>query len=194
MKNIISVLPFLLLFIFFGCNEKPKPVITDNTKSGLRNDAKDFMESLKSILVKEMQANGIVAAVSVCSDTAQLLTNNYGIKKGIFIKRVSFKYRNENDAPNKIETEALKMFEELKQKGELKETTEFFKTTEENGATSVIYLKPILVQAPCLSCHGPLEQIGPDVKQILQTKYPNDKATGYQLDDLRGAVSIKKTL
>ena len=194
MKNIISVLPFLLLFIFFGCNEKPKPVITDNTKSGLRNDAKDFMESLKSILVKEMQANGIVAAVSVCSDTAQLLTNNYGIKKGIFIKRVSFKYRNENDAPNKIETEALKMFEELKQKGELKETTEFFKTTEENGVTSVIYLKPILVQAPCLSCHGPLEQIGPDVKQILQKKYPNDKATGYQLDDLRGAVSIKKTL
>lgn len=194
MKNIISVLPFLLLFIFFGCNEKPKPVITDNTKSGLRNDAKDFMESLKSILVKEMQANGIVAAVSVCSDTAQLLTNNYGIKKGIYIKRVSFKYRNENDAPNKIETEALKMFEELKQKGELKETTEFFKTTEENGATSVIYLKPILVQAPCLSCHGPLEQIGPDVKQILQKKYPNDKATGYQLDDLRGAVSIKKTL
>lgn len=194
MKNIISVLPFLLLFIFFGCNEKPKPVITDNTKSGLRNDAKDFMESLKSILVKEMQANGIVAAVSVCSDTAQLLTNNYGIKKGIYIKRVSFKYRNENDAPNKIETEALKMFEELKQKGELKETTEFFKTTEENGATSVIYLKPILVQAPCLSCHGPFEQIGPDVKQILQTKYPDDKATGYQLDDLRGAVSIKKTL
>ena len=194
MKNIISVLPFLLLFIFFGCNEKPKPVITDNTKSGLRNDAKDFMESLKSILVKEMQANGIVAAVSVCSDTAQLLTNNYGIKKGIFIKRVSFKYRNENDAPNKIETEALKMFEELKQKGELKETTEFFKTTEENGVTSVIYLKPILVQAPCLSCHGSLDQIGPDVKQILQKKYPNDKATGYQLDDLRGAVSIKKTL
>lgn len=194
MKNIISVLPFLLLFIFFGCNEKPKPVITDNTKSGLRNDAIDFMESLKSILVKEMQANGIVAAVSVCSDTAQLLTNNYGIKKGIYIKRVSFKYRNENDAPNKIETEALKMFEELKQKGELKETTEFFKTTEENGVTSVIYLKPILVQAPCLSCHGPLEQIGPDVKQILQKKYPNDKATGYQLDDLRGAVSIKKTL
>lgn len=194
MKNIISVLPFLLLFIFFGCNEKPKPEITDNIKSGLRNDTKDFMESLKTILVKEMQTNGIVAAVSVCSDTAQLLTNNYGIKKGIYIKRISFKYRNENDAPNKIETEALKMFEKLKQKGELKETTEYFKTTEENGITSVIYLKPILVQAPCLSCHGPLEQIGPDVKQILQTKYPDDKAIGYQLDDLRGAVSIKKTL
>ena len=194
MKNIISVLPFLLLFIFFGCNEKPKPEITDNIKSGLRNDAKDFMESLKTILVKEMQTNGIVAAVSVCSDTAQLLTNNYGIKKGIYIKRVSFKNRNENDAPNKIETEALKMFEELKQKGELKETTEYFTTIEEDGITSVIYLKPILVQAPCLSCHGVLDQIGQEVKDVIKKKYPNDKATGYQLDDLRGAVSIQKIL
>jgi len=194
MKNIISIVPFLFLFIFFGCSEKPKPEITENIKSGLRKDAKDFMESLKTILVKEMQTNGIAAAVSVCSDTAQLLTNNYGIKKGIYIKRVSFKNRNENDAPNKIEAEALKMFEDLKQKGELKETTEYFKTIEDNGVTSVVYLKPIFVQAPCLSCHGSIDQIGLDVKQILQTKYPNDKATGYQLDDLRGAVSIIKTL
>lgn len=194
MKKIISSALLVFLFISFGCSEKSKTELTENIKSSLRKDAKDFMESLKSILVKEMQTKGIVSAVSVCSDTAQILTNNYGISKGIYIKRVSFKNRNENDAPNKIETEALKMFEELKQKGELKETTEYFKTTEENGATSVIYLKPILVQAPCLSCHGSLDQIGPDVKQILQTKYPNDKAIGYQLDDLRGAVSIKKTL
>lgn len=194
MKKIMSSALLVFLFISFGCSEKSKPELTENIKSSLRKDAKDFMESLKSILVKEMQTKGIVSAVSVCSDTAQILTNNYGISKGIYIKRVSFKNRNENDAPNKIETEALKMFEELKQKGELKETTEYFKTTEENGATSVIYLKPILVQAPCLSCHGSLDQIGPDVKQILQTKYPNDKAIGYQLDDLRGAVSIKKTL
>lgn len=194
MKKITSTVLLVFLFISFGCSEKSKPELTENKKAGLRKDAKDFMESLKTILVKEMQTNGIVAAVSVCSDTAQLLTNNYGIKKGIYIKRVSFKNRNENDAPNKIETGALKMFEELKQKGELKETTEYFKTTEENGVTSIIYLKPILVQAPCLSCHGSLDQIEPDVKQILQNKYPKDKAIGYQLDDFRGAVSIKKTL
>ena len=38
------------------------------------------------------------------------------------------------------------------------------------------------------------EQIGPEVKTIIQNKYPDDKATGYQMDDLRGAVSIQKTL
>jgi hypothetical protein len=29
---------------------------------------------------------------------------------------------------------------------------------------------------------------------LLEKNIPNDKATGYQLDDLRGAVSIQKTL
>jgi hypothetical protein len=195
MKKIISLTVIsLLTFLFTFCSEKPKTEITDQVKNGLRADAKEFMESLKTILVKEMQTNGIVAAVSVCSDTAQVLTNNYGVKKGIYIKRVSFKNRNENDVPNKIEAEALKTFEDLKQKGELKETTEYFTTIEEDGITTVVYLKPILVQAPCLSCHGASEQIGAEVINILQKKYPNDKATGYQLDDLRGAVSIQKTL
>lgn len=194
MKKIISSALLIFLLISIGCSEKPKPELTDNIKSGLRKDAKEFMESLKSILVEEMQTKGIVSAVSVCSDTAQILTNNFGISKGIYIKRVSFKNRNENDAPNKIEAEALKTFEDLKQKGELKETTEYFTSVEEDGINYVVYLKPILVQAPCLSCHGSLDLIGSDVKQILQNKYPNDKATGYQLDDLRGAVSIKKIL
>lgn len=195
MKKIISLTVLsLLTFLFTFCSEKPRTEITDQVKNGLRADAQEFMESLKTILVKEMQTNGIVAAVSVCSDTAQVLTNNYGVKKGIYIKRVSFKNRNENDAPNKIEAEALKTFEDLKQKGELKETTEYFTTIEEDGITTVVYLKPILVQAPCLSCHGSLDQIGLEVKDVIRKKYPNDKATGYQLDDLRGAVSIQKTL
>lgn len=190
----LSSLLIFILIISIGCTDKPKTKISEDIKKGLRKDAKEFMESLKTILVKEMQTNGVVAAVSVCSDTAQVLTNNYGVKKGIYIKRVSFKNRNENDAPNKIEAEALKTFEELKRKGELKETTEYFTTIEEDGITSVIYLKPILVQAPCLSCHGSLDQIGLEVKDVIRKKYRNDKATGYQLDDLRGAVSIQKTL
>lgn len=193
-KNIsFSIILFFLTF-WVGCGEKPKLELTEQIKNGLRTDAKGFMGSLKSILIKEMQTKGIEAAVSVCSDTAQILTNNYGIKKGIYIKRVTFKNRNKNNAPNGIESEALKMFEELKLKGELTESTEYFSTIEKDGVTSVIYLKPIIVQAPCLGCHGVIDQISADVKTVLNKKYPDDKATGYQIDDLRGAVSIQKTL
>lgn len=195
MKRIISLSALLLIyFICAGCTDKPKPQLTENIKSGLRQDAKEFMESLKSILVKEMQTNGIVAAVSVCSDTAQILTNNYGVNKGIYIKRVSFKNRNPNNQPDGFESKALEYFEELKSSGKLTEATEYFEVIEEDGIQYVRYMKPIILQPPCLGCHGAVENIGPEVKAILNNKYPDDKAVGYQMDDLRGAVSIQKTL
>ena len=194
-KNISSVISlFLLPLILTACSENPKQQITEQVKTGIKQDAKEFMESLKAVLVKELQSNGIVAAVSVCSDTAQVLTNEYGVKKGIYIKRVSFKNRYPNNKPDQFETEALKEFEILKLKGELTENTEYYSIVENNGVTTVRYLKPIFIQAPCLSCHGNSENIGPDVKEILRIRYPEDKATGYELDELRGAVSIQKTL
>lgn len=195
MKKIISLSALLLfLFIWVGCREKSKPELTEQIKKGLRTDAKNFMDSLKSILVTEIQKNGIAAAVSVCSDTAQLLTVNYGFSKGIYIKRVSLKNRNPRNAPDGFESKVLNYFRELSSVGKLNETSEFTEIINLDGVSSVRYMKPITVQAPCLSCHGTNEQISPEVKSIIQNKYPEDKATGYQIDDLRGAISIQKTL
>ena len=195
MKKIISLSVLsILIFLCIGCGEKPAAELTDQIKNGLRKDAKEFMDSLQSILVKEMQTNGIVSAVSVCSDTAQVLTNNYGVNKGIYIKRVSFKYRNANNQPDEFETKALKYFDELRSSDKLTDTTEYFEVVDKEGVKNVRYMKPIIVQAPCLGCHGAVENIGTDVKAILNSKYPADKATGYQMEDLRGVVSIQKTL
>ena len=195
MKKIISLSTLLLfLFIWIGCGEKSKPELTEQIKNGLRAVAKDFMDSLKSILVTEIQTNGIASAISVCSDTAQLLTVNYGLSKGLYIKRVSFKNRNPLNAPDGFESKVLNYFGELSFEGKLNETTEFTEVVNSDGIYSVRYMKPIIVQAPCLSCHGTNEQINPEVKTIIQDKYPEDKTTGYQMDDLRGAISIQKTL
>jgi len=191
-KLLFSVLCLFILLI--SCTQKPKPEITEQLKSALRSDAKTFMESLKSVLIKEIQTHGIVSAVSVCSDTAQLLTNNYGISKGIYIKRVSFKNRNPMNVPDEFETKVLKMFEELHSKNQIKPETEYVELIEENGISKVRYMKPILVQPECLNCHGAEEQISPQVKDVINKIYPDDKAKGYQMGDLRGAVSIQKTL
>lgn len=195
MKTSIFILALLLFtFLLVDCTEKPKDELTEQIKSGLRKDSKEFMVSLKSILVKEMQENGVVSAVSVCSDTAQILTNDYGISKGIYIKRVSFKNRNPKNYPDYFETKALKYFEDLKSENKLTETSEYIDVVDNEGIKSVRYLKPIVLQAPCLSCHGPKTNISAEVKSIIEKKYPQDKAIDYQTDDLRGAVSIQKTL
>lgn len=78
-------------------------------KVSLRNDAKSFFDSLKSVLIKEIQTHGIVSAVSVCSNTAQELTKEFGILKDIYIKRVTFKNRNPLNAPDNFEAKALKV-------------------------------------------------------------------------------------
>ncbi|MBI5661689.1 MULTISPECIES: DUF3365 domain-containing protein [Ignavibacterium] len=193
MKKLI-VFSVLSLFIFINCSQKSKPEITEELKISLRSDAKSFMESLKSVLIKEIQTNGIVKAVSVCSDTAQVLTNNYGISKGIYIKRVSFKNRNPLNVPDEFETKVLEMFEEQFRNGQLKPESEYAEMIEDNGIYKVRYLKPIFVQPECLNCHGSEEQISPQVKEVINKIYPDDKAKGYQMGDLRGAVSIQKTL
>lgn len=51
------------------------------------------------------------------------------------------------------------------------------------------------IAAPlCLTCHGQPEEIAPEVREKLQTLYPSDQATGYRLNDLRGAVSVAMPL
>jgi len=194
MKNILSLSIPIFLFITIACSDKSQPELTDQIKNGLRKDAKEFSESLKNILVKEIQTNGIVSAVNICSDTAQILTNDYGVGKGIYIKRVSFKNRNQNSIPDDYESKALKYFEELKSSGKLDETTEYIEIEETNGIKKIRYLKPIITQPLCLNCHGSTENINQEVKNVLNIRYPDDKATGYQINDLRGAVSISKTL
>mgnify|MGYP005838680919 CR=1 FL=1 len=191
-KLLFSVLCLFILLI--SCTQKPKPEITEQLKSALRSDAKTFMESLKSVLIKEIQTHGIVSAVSVCSDTAQALTNNYGISKGIYIKRVSFKNRNPLNVPDDFEAQGLKLFEDLHNKNLIKPETEYVEIIEENGVSKIRYMKPILVQPECLNCHGTEEQISPQVKEVINKIYPDDKAKGYKMGDLRGAVSIQKTL
>jgi len=191
MKYLISVSALIIFILFFSCTEK-RTEVSEDQLAGMRTTSMEFMKSLKGILINQIQTKGVVQAVSVCSDTAQLLTNNFGLQKGVYIRRVSFKNRNENNSPDDFEKKILSKFELLKQNNELDDKTEHFETVEEGEFTYLRYLKPILIQAECLNCHGSGNEILPEVKELIALKYPGDKAIGYSVGDLRGAVSLKK--
>jgi hypothetical protein len=193
MKYLINVSVLFFLLLFLGCTDK-KTEVSEDQLEGMRATSMEFMKSLKGILIKQMQTKGVVQAVSVCSDTAQVLTNNIGIQKGVFIRRVSFKNRNKNNYPDNFEKKVLSKFDLLKQNDKLDEKTEHFETVQEGEFTYLRYLKPILIQAECLNCHGSQTEIMPDVRNIIAQKYPDDKAIEYKLGNLRGAVSIKKAI
>jgi hypothetical protein len=193
MKYLFSGLIILSSTIFLSCSETKREVSKDQIIA-MRATATDFMKDLKSILIKQMQTGGVLQAVSVCSDTAQVLTNNFGIERGIYIKRVSLKNRNPNNFPDDFEKGILNQFELLHQNNELTNKTEFVEIVTEGDYNYLRYMKPIIVQAECLSCHGSQTEMMPEVRNRITQNYPNDKAVGYKTDDLRGAVSIKKVV
>jgi len=192
MKYLFTI-TFILTLIFIQCSDN-KNEISENQIVGMRKTAVDFMKELKGILINQMQTGGVVKAVSVCSDTAQVLTNNYGIEKGVLIKRVSFKNRNENNYPDKFEQGVLKRFQLMYQNNELNNETEYAEIVSEGEYKYLWYLKPIIIQPECLNCHGSESDMMPEVKELIAQNYPGDKALDYKAGDLRGAVSVKKLI
>lgn len=189
---------FYLITILFGvlllsCSEN-KVEVNEHQVAGMRKTAMEFMKDLKGILISQIQTNGILQAVSVCSDTAQVLTNNFGVQKGVYIKRVSLRNRNVNNAPDDFEKMILNKFTMMQQNNELSGETEYAEIVEEGEFKYLRYVKPILVQAECLNCHGSENEIMPEVKQLISQAYPDDKAIGYKIGDFRGVVSLKKAV
>jgi hypothetical protein len=54
------------------------------------------------------------------------------------------------------------------------------------------YVEPITVKPLCLVCHG--EEIVPAVQERLDALYPEDRATGYRVGDVRGIFWVTMPL
>lgn len=55
-------------------------------------------------------------------------------------------------------------------------------------------MKALPVAPLCLNCHGSAANIPPGIKARLAQEYPHDRATGYALGQVRGAISVKQPL
>jgi hypothetical protein len=179
--------------LLLNCSDKEIEV-TEEQKEEMRITAENFMGELKGILINQVKANGVVSALNVCLDTAQVLTNEFGLQRGVFIKRVSFKNRNKNNFPDDYEQNALNSFQEILQNEKVDGKIELTEIVKEGEFTYLRYMKPILIQPECLNCHGSESTMLEEVSNIIAVRYPNDKALDYKSGDLRGAVSIKKLI
>jgi hypothetical protein len=165
--------------------------VPPEVREKMRAAALDLMGSLKSRLVQELQEGGPASAVSVCSEVAQEIADKHS-SESMHVRRVSLKVRNPADTPDAWERGRLQDWHRLHAEGEL--PGEQYYVLEHDGRREARYLKPIMIQKPCLNCHGPEDRLSEEVKQRLRTLYPNDEATGYEVGDLRGAVSVRASL
>jgi hypothetical protein len=147
---------------------------------------------LLDVLNAEIAKNGPDAAVSVCNEKAPQMAKAASEKSGWAIRRVSVRNRNPKAVPDAWELAALEDFDRRTAAGEKPATLEKFDVIETAGAKEYRYMKALPVQQVCLVCHGASEKIMPEVAERLKGLYPADKAVGYSLGQIRGAITIRK--
>ncbi len=153
---------------------------------------KAFGGALKARLQAAMKEGGPVNALDVCSKEAVSITAQVAKEKGALISRVSLKNRNQMNVPNEWQKKVLEDFDARAAKGEDIKKMGFAKIVEHDGKKQLRFMKALPTGGLCLKCHG--SNIEANVQEKLSTLYPDDKAIGYALGQVRGAVVVIKDL
>lgn len=139
-----------------------------------------FGGELRGELVAAMNEGGPVSAIGVCSERAPAIAERVESDTGVKVGRSSLRLRSARDsAPTWVRAW-------LDAQGERSAAGVAGIARVEDGRARV--LRPLVVEAVCLKCHGASGSLAPEVRAALTARYPDDRATGYREGDLRGAL------
>ncbi len=172
--------------------QEPAEAVTAKALAEARAAAAGLTGEIRGLLVAEMQKGGAAGAVSACAAGAQAKTAEYRGRTGADIRRVSLRHRNAANAPDGYERGVLESFDRLP--AEARAAAEHWAVVREGGSDTLRYLKPVVTNALCLACHGAREAIPEPVRRALDAAYPGDRATGFAIGDVRGAISVRVPL
>lgn len=177
---------FLLGAGLFSCSQNVSETISPEMESQILamgdNISSDAQGTLMQNVSQAIQTGGTEYAVDFCNLNAIPLTDTVAAVYDMTIQRLTDKPRNPDNA---IQSETDKEAWE-----KIKAEKAHFVMQDKDGNT--FYYKPIMIGMPtCLSCHGNKTEIAANTLQILEEKYPNGQATGYQSGDLRGMWKLK---
>ncbi|MCU0962688.1 MAG: DUF3365 domain-containing protein [Pirellulaceae bacterium] len=169
-----------------GCGRSPDPALTGfgevaeqkltSQQAAQRDQAlaarDDLAAQLSGRLLETLATQGPAAAIAVCAEEAPRIAAEVSDKHGISIGRTSFRLRNPQNKPPAWATDLVRR----------RVVEPVFLTDGQRLAA----LLPIRLQAACLTCHGPAEDIAPEVRQALAANYPQDRARDFREGALRG--------
>jgi len=159
-----------------------------------RSVATSIPPKLLEVLAEEIAKGGPENAIGVCREKAPAMAKAASEKSGWAIRRVSLKNRNPKAVPDAWEQAVLEDFDRRVAAGEKPATLEKGETVTVDGKPMYRYMKALPTQELCVQCHGSLDKVSPAVQARLKELYPDDKATGFSVGAIRGAITIKKPL
>jgi hypothetical protein len=182
-----------VLFCLFAAMAAVTSRAMDDSSSAVEEDpraaqsreiADAFNAELKQALTAALASGGPVSAIEVCSRQAPAIAMRISEAHGVQVWRTALRLRSGDNAPDaeaRAGLEALAGRVAVRGAGPL----ELFEARESGGAR---YMKAIITQPLCLTCHG--AHLEPVVQQALALSYPEDRATGFREGELRGAVVV----
>lgn len=148
----------------------------------------DYASALKSALTEAMQTGGPQKAVQVCHTEAPEIAAGLSQQHDLTISRTSLKPRNTANAPDEWERDVLQTFQKRHTNGESINSLVAKTETPTESGSQMRLMKAIPTGELCLTCHG--ENVAPELQSLIDKHYPNDKATGFSVGDIRGAFSV----
>lgn len=184
MRIALTILSFTSLILVMSC-EQNKPIPTEAMAKG-QAFALEAKKALGGQLINALGENVTIYALDYCNLEASNITQKVSESTGVKISRASDQYRNPENAPNEDQLAYIKKT----------------KAAIASGATPEPEIKrinkklvgyyPIMTNGMCLQCHGtPGKTLLPETHEKIKTLYPQDKATGYDVNQLRGIWVIE---
>lgn len=145
----------------------------------------EFALSTKKVLgqnlMSAMQNEGPHYALEFCNVQALPLTDSMSQVHNVSVQRVSDRNRNPLNKASEKETEYIRSFQQLITNGKDADPIVIAE-----GNKSIFYY-PIVTNDMCLKCHGNPEK---SLSEKINKLYPNDLATGYSENEVRGIWKI----
>jgi hypothetical protein len=182
------------ILVLASCALFATPVLADEAQ--LLEEARalpaTMVPKLLEVLKEEIDKGGHAQAISVCRDKAPAMAKGLSEKTGWAIRRVSLKNRNPKAVPDAWEAGVLREFEQRLAAGQSPVTMDKSEVVVIDGQKTMRYMKALPTQELCMNCHGKPNKVSDEVQTKLKELYPDDKATGYDLGQIRGAITAKK--
>ena len=180
--------------VLAGCaTEAPAPQPADMSwVPEARNVATSAPPKLLAVLQEQIAKGGPESAIEVCQVKAPAMARAASEQTGWNVKRVSLRNRNPKAVPDAWERATLEDFDRRAAAKESPATLERAEVTMENGQAVQRYMRALPTMPLCTQCHGAADKLSPAVTARLKALYPDDRATGYAVGDIRGAMTLRR--
>jgi hypothetical protein len=188
-----AFLPFLLVTLTLPAAYAADDLATLTKET--REATQPLLQKVVGTVKESLNKTTPHETVDTCREKLPGMVKETREKTGWNIRRVSLKTRNaERGTPDEWETKVMTDFDQRAAAGEKREQLEIGEILQAPEGRVFRYMKALPVQEACLTCHGDAAKLTPELKAKLATLYPNDKATGYELGQIRGALTVKRPL